>query len=434
MSEENKWRQASSKKVASLLQRVLGYSTVQIAVQGVNAVTGFMLVRVLAKEDYAWFTIANSLMATVNILGDSGLGSATSVVGGQLVTNTSAFAVLEATIRRLRLRFVAISCALVLPLGWLLLERQQVPVIVETGLLGLVAMSAIPAAEVALLVSVRRLRNDLSDLMKADVVGCVLRLTLVFSFIWSGGGVFMALAATLVATLAQMAILAQSKGDMPSIRGGGTVDLHAAVMRVVKGMFPLAVFQCVQGHLSTWVVAIFSETHAVAEIGAVSRLAFIFSCLAIPMVHLGGPAIARCSSSGKLRHLVSLSVGGTIIVSSLAVLGIAAAASKVLWVFGANYAGLERELTWYAASQGVGLISAVLWTIVMSKGWLAGAWMHIPLTITIQVCAVGVLDLRKIVDVILFSSVSSVAGIAIWTWMIWKGLNKQGEKELRVAE
>ena len=59
-----------------------GFAFLHALAQGVNALSGIILVRSMSKEDYAWFTIFNSIAATITMLTDSGLGSAFASLGG----------------------------------------------------------------------------------------------------------------------------------------------------------------------------------------------------------------------------------------------------------------------------------------------------------------------------------------------------------------
>src|SRR5688572_12514972 len=64
---------------------VLGqFALLQLLVQVLTALTGFLLVRSLDKIDYALFTLASTLMATMSVFSDSGLNAAVLTVGGRI--------------------------------------------------------------------------------------------------------------------------------------------------------------------------------------------------------------------------------------------------------------------------------------------------------------------------------------------------------------
>ena len=72
-------------------------ASLQFVVQLLNAVTGLMLVRWLPKEEYALFTIANSVQASLMLMSDMGLTVGLVSIGGQVWNDPPAFAKLIAS-------------------------------------------------------------------------------------------------------------------------------------------------------------------------------------------------------------------------------------------------------------------------------------------------------------------------------------------------
>lgn len=57
------------------------FLSVQVIVQALSFGSGILIIRTLSKDEYAYFSIANSLQATMNILADSGIGIALAAIG-----------------------------------------------------------------------------------------------------------------------------------------------------------------------------------------------------------------------------------------------------------------------------------------------------------------------------------------------------------------
>src|SRR5262245_29832504 len=66
------------------LKLLTNFSLVQLGIQFVTASSGFLLVRVLNKAEFAAFTLAASLLTTLNVLTDSGIGTGLNAVGGRV--------------------------------------------------------------------------------------------------------------------------------------------------------------------------------------------------------------------------------------------------------------------------------------------------------------------------------------------------------------
>src|SRR5258705_1180628 len=66
---------------ANILSR---FVTVQVAVQLMGVASGILLVRTLSQTEYAYFTLAFSMMSTMSILADSGISISLSPIGGRV--------------------------------------------------------------------------------------------------------------------------------------------------------------------------------------------------------------------------------------------------------------------------------------------------------------------------------------------------------------
>lgn len=403
-------------------KRLISYAGAQVLVQLINGVTGLILVHALSKNDYAWITITNSLLATISILSDSGLGSATTSMGGPMVNQTDRFKSLVHTTRSLRMLFALASAALVLPTGGYLLNKNSATSSIITLLLALTLLTAIPSADAVVFSTVNRLHSRLRGLVASDFILAGSRLVFVAVIWWLGATAILAAATTAAALWIQATWLRRQTAPLLYPVPPPTNEWRRPVFRMVGHMLPLCLFQCVQGHLTTWVLSIFATTSDVADVGALSRLSLIYTFFALPLTNIIAPAIARASNRERLRKLcLATSLGYAGISIAVVFLG-ALTAPYILWVLGAKYAHLQRELIWYLGFQSIGLVSTVLWGVTMTKGWIAGSRIHIPATVVIQGAAAGLLDLSSVPQALVFASISSLTGIIVCTWQMLSGI------------
>ena len=102
---------------AMLLSR---FVAVQLLVQLLGFAGGMLLVRRLSKEQYAFFTIANTLLGTMNLLADSGVGSGLTSIGGRVWDTPARLGQLVRTGLQLRRGLGLAAILAVAPcLGWL---------------------------------------------------------------------------------------------------------------------------------------------------------------------------------------------------------------------------------------------------------------------------------------------------------------------------
>ncbi len=413
-----------SDRIQHHAKRFAGYAGAQVIVQMVNGITGLILVHALAKNEYAWLTIVNSLLATISLLSDSGLGSATTSLGGPLIGQPDRFRSLISTTRSLRLLFALLSAAIILPAGWWILQQNVAPTGTIFLLLLFTLATALPSAEAVVLTTVNRLYSKLRNLVVSDFVQAFARLFLV-TIVWAvGATATLAAATTAGAIWIQTLFLRRQTAPLLSPLPPPSSEWRKPAMKVVWHFMPLCLFQCIQGHLTTWLLSVFATTSDVADVGALSRLSLFFTFLALPLANIIAPAIARCTEPRRLTRLCSATVLGYMMAGIGMVLGGALFAPQILWLLGSKYAHLQSELVWYLGFQAIGLISTVMWGIVLTKGWVAQSWVHIPVTIALQLVTATQLDLGNIPHALMFSAISSVTGILVCTRQIYRGIKK----------
>jgi O-antigen/teichoic acid export membrane protein len=399
-----------------------GFSVVQILLQGVSALTGFIMVRQMSKEDYAWFTITSSLVATAGILTDSGLGSALSSLGGPIFSTKDRFAELLSVVKRYRRLFLLAALAVTLPTGALILEINKVPLFTSILLLLLVGISAVPAAETVMLTGACRLHSRLRAILVADASVASSRLVMTLGAILIGLNAAVAAGISAAVQWLNLTLMRRQTRDMTSAPFQPTGEFHQPMMAVVRQMLPICIFSCVQGHIATWILSFKGTTAAVADVGALARLGILVTIVALPLTNIAFPAIARASNQRHLAKMCSLTILAMLVAAAMFVgVGIFLW-QPLLWIFGPQYGHLRMELAWYTVHLAGGLAAQTLWGICLSRSWVKTAWIYIPVTIVIQLLAVMLMDISSTTSAIQFAALGHVAGIVMALWLITKGV------------
>lgn len=387
-----------------------------------NAFSGFLLVRGMSKEQYAWFTIANSLQATISVMSDSGLGSAMMAVGGRVSHDESQFVRVMKVAQQMRLEFMTLASVVVLPVGCWLLVRNDAPFSVGCAVSVLVALTGLAAGEGAVLSTMNKMRRNVQILVKADLSLGFVRLAAISAGLLSGLSAVLAVAATTVAQWGQVLVLRRNGGLGREVVETGGDDYKRQLRVVVRSLFPLSLFACVQGHLTTWILSFFAGASEVADVGALSRLGIIFSFAALPVTQLIFPVISTERIPSRVKRLTAIALVAVVVPAvSLCVLCVVFA-EQVLWVLGDQYAGLKLELTCYLVAQMVGSVATAIWSLAYARGWVRLAWIQIPLTLATQAMAAFCMDLSDVRQVIMFSSISNMIGIGVGGLLIWRGM------------
>lgn len=428
MTNAAQWLRANAK-------RLTGYAGVQLGLQALNALSGLLLVRFLAKEDYAWFTLVSAQLGAISILADSGLGSATTALGGPVQGEPARFGSLLRAIRRLRYAFATIAALVVVPIGAYTLSRNRAPTTTVLVLSGLVVVTSFPATESVVWQTANRLRSRLRAMLTSDLSAGVARFVLVIAAALLGAGAMGASAATAAAAWIALLVLRRQHADLsrPESTSDATASLRPRILVLVRQYLPLTIFACVQGNLTTWLLGLLSTSGRVADVGAISRVSFVFGLMALPIAHFVTPAIARTTDRVRLKTLCSLALIGSA-TAALMVSGLGILFSEyVLRLLGPNYTHLDRELAWYLLASAVGLTTSTAWGIVLAKGWLKHSWAHIPLTLALQAVAAMFIPLDRIEGAIAFQTISSLSGLVVCAVAIVTALFRPSAEEAQAC-
>ncbi|MCB1226112.1 MAG: hypothetical protein KDK99_09910 [Verrucomicrobiales bacterium] len=414
-------RGGSIKKWTRLSGQVAG---LQVLIQGVNAVTGLIFVRYMAKDDYAWFTLAASLLATLNLLGDGGVSTGLTAIGGRVHDQPGPFARLLQQGLRLSLRLTVIGFVLAVPLFYGLYVRIGASTGLTLAALVLAGLAAWPSVATVMLNVANRLHTRVGVIQLGDVMSALVRLVIT-SVLWLGGwlAVLPALLATVLAGWAQaLLIRVRSRHflESPATDVSYQPELHG----FVRSLYGNHVFFCLQAQVATWIIGWLAGSAEVADLGALARLGVLFSIISAPFYYVAVPALARIHSIAVLRRkfLLTFAAGGAVV---LLITGSSWVFPRpLLWLLGGNYSHLTIELPVALAAQGLTFLNTLSWNLLLMRQWVKKPWIVIPLTFVGYVFGAVFLDLSRVDGVLWFSVASIIPSfgygtIAVATKLKW---------------
>ncbi len=59
----------------------------QVLIQALGFISGIIIIRLLPTEEYAFYTLANTMLGTMNILSDAGVSTGVMAQGGKVIMN-----------------------------------------------------------------------------------------------------------------------------------------------------------------------------------------------------------------------------------------------------------------------------------------------------------------------------------------------------------
>src|SRR4051812_6756956 len=149
---------------------------VQAVVQALGFLSGILIIRKLTQQEYAYFTIANTMQGTLNLLADIGISAGVVSIGGRVWQDRHRFGQLINTGLQLRKKLALVAAALVVPVLYLLLARNGAGFSYGCLLVVLVLGGLLPQLSIGILSVVPRLRSDIRWIQVIDFTAAALRL------------------------------------------------------------------------------------------------------------------------------------------------------------------------------------------------------------------------------------------------------------------
>jgi O-antigen/teichoic acid export membrane protein len=395
--------------------RIVGnFALVQAGVQIIGFLSGIILVRWLPQQEYAYFTIANTMQGTINLLADIGISVGLISIGGRVWQDRHRFGELINTGLGVRRKLGAVAILIITPVLYFMLIKNGAPFLYAVTLIAVVLAGLLIQFSLGVLGVVPRLRADLVRIQVIDFTGAISRLLLVIGLVYLFSNAGVAIATAAATWLLQYALLRHYAVRVVDLSAAENPEDRRTIMDLVRKLAANTVFYCFQGQITVFLISFFARrVSSVAEIGALGRLAMIFSVLTNLLTNIFVPAFARCQSKRKLRWLYLGIVGGVIGFSLSILLGAWIFPGEFLFVLGNKYAHLHRELLLMVAGAVFAALTGTFWALNASKAWVAGAWLYIPLTLVTQIALIPYTDFSSVTGVLIFNLISAIPNLLL---------------------
>jgi O-antigen/teichoic acid export membrane protein len=411
--------------------RVVGnFAFVQAMVQAVGFLSGILLIRHLDQREYAYFTIANTMQGTLNTLADIGISVGLISIGGRVWQDRNRLSQLIQTATHLRRKLGAIAAIVITPILFFMLVKNGAPLPYTLVMIALVLAGLSVQLSLGVLGVVPRLLSDVRRIQTIDMVGASARLlvlvALMFLFLNSG----VAVAVGSATLFLQYWMLRRYAARVIDFNARENEEDRSAMQSFIRKLAANAVFFCFQGQITIFLIGFFGrDINSVAEVGALGRLAMVFTVLSNLLTNVFGPAFARCQDPRRLRWQYATIVGGVSVFSAVLIAAALLFPGAFLFVLGGKYAHLEHELVLMVGGAVMGALTGTFWTLNASKAWIAGSWLYIPLTLATQVTLIPITDFSSVRSVLLFNLLSALPNLVLNLALSFRGFAAFRAKE-----
>lgn len=399
------------------MARLGGFASAQLVVQVIGFASGLVLVRYMDQAQYGHYTLAISMVGLGNVLLDLGLSTAVLARGGGFHGEPRRLGGLLGDAFVMQRHMLAVGALLLLPMFAAMLVQQGLAGREVLVLAALVFCCTAFNVHNAVALSVVRLRGDLSLQQGLEVginLGKLLLVLLAAGLCLDAqiAVIVNLLAAAVMFWLLRRDLLAHHRGTVQPTR-----EHTPALKDFIARQAPNSVYYCFIGQIAIWLVGFFGSAERVAEVGALGRLAALFTVIGAVVGALVQPYFARTS---VFRELVSgfVAVNAFFALLTAALVAVALTVPHaVLWILGQRYAGLNDELLWMVLASSLSAWSGALYAVGAARGWVVPSVLLIPAGLAALAWAAWTFDVSTVAG-----SFKMNSAVALVAWVLTFGL------------
>jgi len=384
----------------------------QIIIQALGFASGILIIRLLPLQEYAFYTLANTMLGTMTVLADGGITTGLMAQGGKVWEDKKKMGVVLATGLDLRKKFAFASLVVSVPILFYLLYHNGASWTMSL----LIAAALIPAFYAtlsdSLLEIIPKLNQTILPLQRNQIEVGIGRLVLsgltMFVFPWA----FVAVLAAGIPRiwgnvgLRKIVYSMAEKGQQPD------AEVKKEILSLVKRIMPTSIYYCLSGQITIWLISVFGNTTSLAELGALSRLSVVLSIFSAIIATLVIPRFAKLASNKFLLLTRFLQILGILVILlSIIVLIVYLFPTPILWLLGDAYKGLPFELLLSILSSCIGLLGGIVFNLYSSRGWAMSPIALILINLLAIIVSASLLDLGSLRGVLFFNIILGIVAL-----------------------
>lgn len=357
----------------------------QVFLQMISFICGILVIRLLPTHEYALYTLANTMLATMILLADSGVSTGVMAQAARVWDDNDKLGIVLVTGFELRKKFAIVSLLIAFPALLLLLLSHGF----SWSMSAFIFLSLVPAfiagLSGTLLEIVFKLRQHIIPLQKLQVMNNVGRLVLIAGLLTVFPWAFIALLAAGIPQVWANRRLKVNSVALVNWQQKPDAAVRKEIMYIVKRALPGAVYYCLSGQITIWLISIFGNSMAIAQMGALGRLAMALSVFSVLFSTLVSPHFAKLPAGRAtlLKPFLNI-MTGLFLLTLLIICFTWLFPHEMLWILGKNYAGLNIELLLYVIDSCLGLLWGSAYILGATRGWN----IHPAFSITVSICSI----------------------------------------------
>ena len=388
----------------NLVKLISIVGSTEIILKGIGFITGILIVRLLPIQEYAFYTLANTMAGTLIVLTDGGISNGVMSLSGKVWKDPDKLGTVLATGLDLRRKFAVITLVVAAPIIIYLLLLNKASWLTAI----LILLSLIPAfyADLSdsLLEITPKLHQDITSLQKNQLTVGFGRLLLtvltIFIFPWT----FVILLAAGLPRIYGNIKLKKINEKFVNTNQKSDPVVRKEILRVVARILPNIIFFAFSGQIVIWILSVFGNANELASIGALGRFSVLIGLFTSILATLFVPRFSRLEDNKEtivkafvfFQLLLFLITGFIMLVVFLF-------PTQMLWILGASYKSLSSELFLIMLSNCIGVITSMTGNLIGSRGHFLNPILVIFMNLTTVTLAFFIWDLSTLVGILYYS-------------------------------
>jgi O-antigen/teichoic acid export membrane protein len=402
------------------LELLRDYTAASLLSKGLTVATGLLLVNLLSVREYALLTLALSGLTFISIFSDLGIGNALLFFTRKCDIENRETAPYWAAAMRLRIAFLGVASLAALAF---LLDRgldQQFGIWELACVIPLLPVTGWFLVAGTLYGLQLRLAGKFPRTYMADIFGQSSRLLIIGIAAFASAlstwiAIFAGLIGAAVSNLYNWRAISNDKIEKDV--GRGAILQHplpyGEFLRYVRPTIPNTVYFAMQAPLMVFMSSYFGTVENVAQVGALGRLAIVLGLMSGFFGTVALPKLARVHDDRQyLRHyLIRLGLyagAGIVLIQASATFP-----GAIVWLLGEQYAHLEHEVVFVAASAVLAMWGGFAVAVNNARAWIRYQPHILMLYVIAQIALLLFLDLSTTHGVIMFGLWSALFGLIL---------------------
>lgn len=402
---------------------VLSFASLNMLGRLLQMAAAFIVVRSMAKTDYAWYSLANNLVGALTMFTITGISTGLMPLAGEAAHDPVKLGSILTSAGRFRAALLFFGAIVGLPVFVNLLLHSQCSLL-QTSLLVLAALVSVMVNIAGQIIATPlNLARRYNIPQWESIMNSTLRLVLVAAFVFAG----LADAVTVMIITVLSPLPTMFGWMLPKSRAHvayGQEAVPATTQRLRKHFIvglPTSLTYLFEAQIASFIIGYIGSLDKVADLGAISRVALI---LQVPIAVVTGVLLPRMSAEQDGRRLFRMwvqSSGLALVFGAFILLCGWLSKTYLLMLLGPEYAGLEGELVNFLAFQVFAFFVTVVQTPIQSKGWVRHSWVRPVFVFGSQALAASLLDLSTVHGAIGLMWAGSIGNMLLNGFLLFNG-------------